>query len=40
MKHDKKVVAGEMLFALPERIGGAVIRRGIALTDIERALAK
>ncbi len=40
MKRDKKVLAGEMMFVLPERIGSAVIKRGISLTDIEGALAK
>ena len=40
MKRDKKVVAGEMMFVLPERIGGVVMKRGITSADIEKALIK
>ncbi|MGO9379337.1 MAG: 3-dehydroquinate synthase [Dissulfurispiraceae bacterium] len=40
MKRDKKVVAGEMIFVLPERIGGVTMKRGITAADIEKALRK
>ncbi|MBN2239356.1 MAG: 3-dehydroquinate synthase [Dehalococcoidales bacterium] len=38
MKHDKKVVDGKIRFALPQRIGKAVIRDDISNTVIEKAL--
>lgn len=40
MKRDKKVVAGEMTFILPERVGKVIIRKGIAVADIEKVLAQ
>jgi 3-dehydroquinate synthase len=38
MKRDKKVIAGEMTFIIPEMIGKVAIRKGIATADIERVL--
>lgn len=38
MKRDKKVVAGEMMFVLPERIGEVVMKKGITAADIEEVL--
>ena len=40
MKRDKKVVAGEMTFILPEDIGKVAIRKGITTAEIEGVLAK
>jgi 3-dehydroquinate synthase len=40
MNRDKKVVAGKMMFVLPEKIGGVLMKRGITSVDIEKALAK
>jgi 3-dehydroquinate synthase len=40
MKRDKKVVAGEMIFILPEDIGRVAIRKGITTADIEKVLVK
>jgi 3-dehydroquinate synthase len=38
MKRDKKVVAGQMTFVIPEKIGKVAIRKGITTMDIERIL--
>ncbi len=38
MKRDKKTVAGEITFVLPERIGKVVIKKGITTSDIEKAV--
>jgi 3-dehydroquinate synthase len=38
MKRDKKVVAGEMTFIVPEKIGKVAIRKDITTMDIERVL--
>ncbi|HMK55884.1 MAG TPA: 3-dehydroquinate synthase [Dissulfurispiraceae bacterium] len=40
MKRDKKTVAGEMMFVLPEKIGKVVMKKGVRTQDIERALIK
>jgi 3-dehydroquinate synthase len=40
MKLDKKVVAGEMKFILPQEIGKVGIQKGINAADIERAVGK
>jgi len=40
MKRDKKVIAGEMTFILPVRIGDVTIRKGIRVADIEGVLLK
>jgi 3-dehydroquinate synthase len=37
MKLDKKTVAGEMTFILPERIGRVIIKKGVKAEDVTRA---
>ena len=38
MKLDKKAVAGELKFILPERIGRVRIKKGISIDNIKPAL--
>ncbi len=38
MKRDKKVIAGELTFIIPEKIGSVKIRKGITIMDIERVI--
>ncbi|HTZ18997.1 MAG TPA: 3-dehydroquinate synthase [Dissulfurispiraceae bacterium] len=40
MKRDKKVMAGEMTFILPKKIGEVTIRKGVSTAEIERVLLK
>jgi|WetSurMetagenome_2_1015567.scaffolds.fasta_scaffold00076_46 3-dehydroquinate synthase len=39
MKLDKKTVAGELTFILPDRIGGVLIKKGVKAEDVIKALA-